>query len=203
MMSGKSSVVIQLVFWTSYIYPGLIAIIFRGGLRMRKLIVVALGLAFIATFSISTASADMLVTGGYSTVDQSLMGQRTSGPVFRTQVQIGAADRAQTARLDQASGAGRSMSNAGNGGGADFQWGSSQTEQSWKAAKTVEEAQVRGLVAGDCGGENTTGQYRSQMKQHRKGYLSDLVISNAQCGEYHATLKGPSVNTSGSNDYTP
>ena len=170
---------------------------------MRKLIVVALGLAFIATFSISTASADDLLVGAYANVDGSLMSPRTSGPAFRTMVQIGAADRVHTARLDQASGAGRSMSNAGNGGGADFQWGQSQTEQSWKAAKTVEEAQVRGLVAGDCGGENTTGTYRAQMKQHRIGYLSDLVISNAKCGAYHATLTGPSVNTSGSNDYIP
>ena len=162
---------------------------------MRKLIVVALGLAFIATFSISTASADDLLTGAYSNTDQSLMSPRTSGPVFRTQVQIGAADRQQTARLDQASGAGRSMGNAGNGGGADFQWGQSQTEQSWKAAKTVEEAQVRGLVAGDCGGENTTGAYRAQMKQSRKGYLQDLVISNSQCGEYHKTLTGPGADS--------
>ena len=160
---------------------------------MRKLIVVALGLAFIATFSISIASADVLVTGGYSNVDQSVMGPRTSGEAFRSQVQIGASARQHTAALDVASGAGRSMSNAGNGGGADFQWGQSQTEQSWKAAKTVEEAQVRGLVAGDCGGENTTGAYRAHMKQSRKGYLSDLVISNAKCGAYHATLTGPGV----------
>jgi len=160
---------------------------------MRKLIVVALGLAFIATFSISTASADELVTGAYANTDQSLMSPRTSGPAFRTQVQIGAYDRIHTANLDQASGAGRSHSNAGNGGGADFQWGQSQTEQSWKAAKTVEEAQVRGLVAGDCGGENTTGAYRAQMKQNRKGYLSEPIISNAKCGAYHKTLSGPSV----------
>jgi len=33
--------------------------------------------------------------------------------------------------------------------------------------------------------------------------LQDLVISNAKCGAYHATLTGPSVNTSGSNDYIP
>ena len=118
-------------------------------------------------------------------------------------MQIGAYDRIHTAKLDIASGAHRAQTNANNGGGADFQWGQSQTEQSWKAAKTVEEAQVRGLVAGDCGGENTTGTYRAQMKQHRKGYLSDLVISNAKCGEYHATLTGPSVNTTGSNDYIP
>ena len=162
---------------------------------MRKLIVVALGLAFIATFSISTASADELVTGAYANTDQSLMGQRTSGPAFRTQVQIGAYDRIHTAKLDIASGADRAHSNAGvgNSGGADFQWGQSQTEQSWKAAKTVEEAQVRGLVAGDCGGENTTGAYRAQMKQSRKGYLSEPIISNAKCGVYHATLTGASV----------
>ena len=170
---------------------------------MRKLIVVALGLAFIATFSISIASADVLVTGGYSNVDQSVMGPRTSGEAFRTQVQIGTGARQHTAALDIASGAHRAQTNANNGGGADFQWGQSQTEQSWKAAKTVEEAQVRGLVPGDCGGENTTGAYRAQMKQHRKGYLSDLVISNSQCGQYHKTLTGPSVNTSGSNDYQP
>ena len=170
---------------------------------MRKLIVVTLGLAFIATFSISIASADMLVTGGYSTVDQSVMGPRTSGEVFRTQVQIGAFDRSQTARLDIASGALRAKTNANNSGGADFQWGQSQTEQSWKAAKTVEEAQVRGLVAGDCGGENTTDTYRAQMKQHRKGYLQEPVISNAMCGEYHATLKGPATVSGGANNYIP
>ena len=156
---------------------------------MRKLIVVALGLAFVVTFSISTASADVLVTGGYSNVDQSVMGARTSGEAFRTQVQIGATARQHTAALDLASGAGRSMSNAGNGGGADFQWGQSQTEQSWKAAKTIEEAQVRGLVAGDCGGDNTTGAYRAQMNQNRKGFKSEPVISNAMCGEYHKTLQ--------------
>ena len=162
---------------------------------MRKLIVVALGLAFIATFGISIASADELVTGAYANTDQSLMSQRTSGPVFRTQVQIGAADRLHTARLDVASGADRVHSNAGvgNSGGADFQWGQSQTDQSWKKAKTVEEAQVRGLVPGDCGGENTTGAYRAQINQNRKGYLSEPVISNTQCGAYHKTLTGPGV----------
>jgi len=156
---------------------------------MRNLIAVALGLAFIATFSISIASADVLVTGGYSNVDQSVMGARTSGETFRSQVQIGATARQHTAALDIASGAGRSMSNAGNGGGADFQWGQSQTEQSWKAAKTVEEAQVFGLVAGDCQGDNSDDNYRKQMNQNRKGYMSEPLASNAQCQEYHPTLK--------------
>ena len=172
---------------------------------MRMLIVVALGLAFIATFRISTASADELVTGAYANTDQSLMGESTSGGAFRTQEQIGARDRQHTARLDIASGADRVHSNAGvgNSGGSDFQWGQSQTEQSWKAAKTVEEAQVRGLVAGDCGGENTTSAYRSQMNQHRKGYLQEPVISNSQCGQYHKTLTGPGTADGGSNDYQP
>ena len=157
--------------------------------KVTMLILVSLFLGFNAL----NASADVLVTGGYSNVDQSIMGLRTSGEAFRTQVQIGAGARQHTATLDITSGAGRSMSNSGNGGGADFQWGQSQTEQSWKAAKTVEEAQVRGLVAGDCGGENTTGAYRAQMNQNRKGFLQEPVISNAQCGEYHKTLTGPAV----------
>ena len=167
--------------------------------KVMMLILVGLFLGFNAL----NASTDVLVPGGYSNVDQSVMGPRTSGEAFRTQVQIGAFDRSQTARLDIASGALRAKTNANNSGGADFQWGQSQTEQSWKAAKTVEEAQVRGLVAGDCGGENTTAQYRSQMKQHRKGYLQDLVIPNAKCGAYHATLTGPAVNQTGSNNYLP
>ena len=168
---------------------------------MRKLMGIIMAVAFVAM--VGTASADDTIPGAYGQVDQSLMGERTSGPAFRTQMQIGAADRVAATRVNIGSGAGRSLSNAGNGGGADFQWGQSQTEQSWKAAKTVEEAQVRGLVAGDCGGENTTGTYRAQMKQHRKGYLQDLVISNSQCGEYHKTLTGPGVISGGTNDYLP
>ena len=167
---------------------------------MSKLISILMAVAFVAM--LGTASADDMVPGAYGQVDQSLMSQRTSGPAFRTQMQIGAQDRVAATRVNIGSGAGRSLSNAGNGGGADFQWGSSQTEQSWKAAKTVEEAQVRGLVAGDCGGENTTGAYRAQMKQHRKGYLKDLVISNSQCGQYHKTLTGPGAN-SVSDNYLP
>ena len=156
---------------------------------MRKLVIIALAVAFAATFSISIASADELVTGAYANTDQSLMGPRTSGPVFRTQVQIGAKDRAHTAALDQASGAGRSHSNAGAVGGADFQFGSSQTDQSWKKAKTVEEAQVHGLVPDDCQGENSDGAYRKQMNQNRKGYAAEVLVSQAQCSGIHATIK--------------
>ena len=114
---------------------------------------------------------------------------KTSGAAFRTIVQIGAADRAHANYVNQRSGAGRSLSNAGNGGGADFQRGESQQENSWKAAKTVEEAQVFGLVAGDCQGDNSDGKYRAQMNQNRKGYLSEPLVSNAQCQENHSTLQ--------------
>ncbi len=162
---------------------------------MRKSIGIALVVALVAVFSLSVASADEMVPGAYVQVDQSIMGERTSGPAFRTQMQIGSGARAHTAALDLASGAGRSLSNAGSGGGADFQWGQSQTEQSWKAAKTVEEAQVHGLVPNDCQGENSDDAYRKQMGQSRaKGplgqpFMNEPLVSNAQCGAYHPTLK--------------
>ena len=136
------------------------------------------------SFNALNASADDTVPGAYE--------NRAANQVMsvgKTQMQIGAQDRAHANYVNQRSGAGRALSNTGNGGGADFQWGQSQTEQSWKAAKTVEEAQVRGLVAGDCGGENTTDAYRNQMNQNRKGYMSEPIISNDMCGEYHPTLQ--------------
>ena len=157
---------------------------------MRKSVVLIIAVAFLATFSISSVSADTVVPGAYGQYDNSAAGGNyTSGTAWKSQMQIGARDRALTAAENIKSGALRSLSNAGNGGGADWQFGQSQTEQSWKAAKTVEEAQVRGLVAGDCGGDNTTDAYRRQMNQNRKGFKSEPVISNAQCGAYHATLK--------------
>jgi hypothetical protein len=89
-----------------------------------------------------------------------------------------------------ASGAGRAASDySGGASGGNFQFGSSQSEQSWKAAKTIEEAQVRGLVPGDCNGDNSDNAYRSQMNQNRKGFMKELLVSRAQCGEYHPTLK--------------
>ena len=148
---------------------------------MKNLIGVILSVAFVGM--VSTVSADDVVPGAYGQPDWSVMS------VGKTQMQIGASDRAHANYINTKSGAGRALSNAGNGGGADFQWGQSQTEQSWKAAKTIEEAQVRGLVPGDCGGENTTDAYRKQMNQNRKGYMSEPVISNDMCGEYHPTLQ--------------
>ena len=155
---------------------------------MKKVMMIILVGLFLG-FNALKASADDTVPGAYGQVDQSVMNQRTSGEAFRTQVQIGTGARQHTAALDIASGAGRSMSNSGNGGGSDFQWGQSQTEQSWNAAKTVEEAQVRGLVAGDCQGDNSDGKYREAMNQNRKGFFSEPLVSNAQCQENHKTLQ--------------
>ena len=140
-----------------------------------------LSVAFVGM--VSTVSADDVVPGAYGQPDWSVMS------VGKTQMQIGASDRAHANYINTKSGAGRALSNAGNGGGADFQWGQSQTEQSWKAAKTVEEAQVFGLVPGDCQGDNSDGKYRAAMNQNRKGYMSEPLASNAQCQEYHPTLK--------------
>ena len=148
---------------------------------MKNLIGVILSVAFVGM--VSTVSADDVVPGAYGQPDWSVMS------VGKTQMQIGASDRAHANYINTKSGAGRALSNAGNGGGADFQWGQSQTEQSWKAAKTVEEAQVFGLVAGDCQGDNSDGNYRAQMNQNRKGFMSEPLASNAQCQEYHPTLK--------------
>jgi len=91
--------------------------------------------------------------------------------------------------INQRSGAGRSHSNTGNGGGADFQWGQSQTEQSWKAAKTYEEARAHGITADDCQGDNSDNKYRAQMNQNRKGYMSESLVPQGKCHEIHATLK--------------
>ena len=109
--------------------------------------------------------------------------------VSKTQMQIGTQDRAHANYINQRSGAGRSHSNTGNGGGADFQWGQSQTEQSWKAAKTYEEARAHGITADDCQGDNSDGKYRAQMNQNRDGYMSEPLVPNAQCHEIHKTLK--------------
>ncbi len=150
-----------------------------------------LAVSFLFSFSAMNASADSVVPGSYANVGaaQVMNIGKTSGTAFRTQVQIGAADRAHANYVNQRSGAGRSLTNAGNGGGADFQWGESQQENSWKTAKTVEEAQVFGLVPGDCQGDNSDGKYRAQMNQNRKGFMSEPLVSNAKCQENHATLQ--------------
>ena len=137
-------------------------------------------------FNALNASADVLVTGGYS--QQNNANQAMS--VGKTQMQIGATDRAHANYINARSGAGRSHSNTGNGGGSDFQWGSSQAENVWKAWRTVEDAgNVTGLVVGDCRGDNSSNAYRAQMNQSRKGFMPEPLVSQTQCQENHPTNK--------------
>ena len=66
---------------------------------------------------------------------------------------------------------------------------SPKTEQSWKAAKTIEEARAHGRTADYCQGDNSDNKYRAQMNQNRKGYMSEPLVPQGQCHENHATLK--------------
>ena len=150
--------------------------------KVMMLFVICLFLGFNAL----NASADVLVTGAYT--QQNNANQVMS--VGKTQMQIGATDRAHANYINTRSGAGRSHSNTGNGGGSDFQWGSSQTENVWKAWRTVEDAgNVTGLVVGDCRGDNSSNAYRAQMNQSRKGFMPEPLVSQTQCQENHPTNK--------------
>jgi hypothetical protein len=152
---------------------------------MKKVILFVAVSAFLSfTAMSSVVVADDVVPGSYGQHDASVMG------VGQTMMQMGARDRALTNAVNLASGAGSSRANSNTGAsGGDYQFGSSQTEQSWKAARTVEEAQVRGLVPGDCQGDNSDGAYRQQMNQNRNGFMKERLVSNSQCGDYHPTLK--------------
>ena len=122
--------------------------------KVMMLFVICLFLGFNAL----NASADVLVTGAYT--QQNNANQVMS--VGKTQMQIGATDRTHANYINTRSGAGRASHNSDSGGGADFQWGSSQTENIWKTWRTVEDAgNVTGLVVGDCRGDNSSNAYRA------------------------------------------
>ena len=113
--------------------------------------------------------------------------------VGQTMMQMGASTRVLTNATNLRSQAGNSRRQVGVN--SDFQFGSSQSEQSWKAAKTVEEAGVVvGLVPGDCRGDNSDGKYRSQMNDKRidpfgNPYMKENLVSQQDCENYHPTLK--------------
>ena len=108
----------------------------------------------------------------------------------KTQMQIGATGRVHANYINARSGAGRSHRNTGNGGGTDFQWGSSQTKNAWKTWRTVEDAgNLTGLVVGYSRGDNSSNAYRAQMNQRRKGFMSEPLVSRTQCQENHPTNK--------------
>ena len=110
--------------------------------------------------------------------------------VGKTQMQIGATDRAHANYINARSGAGRASHNSGSGCGADLQWGSSQTENVWKAWRTVEDTgNVTGLVVGNCRGDNSTDTYFKRMNISRKGYNKEKLVTQAQCEGNHTTNK--------------
>ena len=154
---------------------------------MKKTILFLAVSAFVGFLGLgSIASADDVMPGAYVQHDSSVMG------VGQTMMQMGASTRNLTNATNISSQAGRSRSSVGIN--TDYQFGSSQSEQSWKAARTIEEAQVHGLVPGDCQGENSDGAYRKQMNDNRidpfgKPYTKEILVSNAQCAGYHPTLK--------------
>ena len=135
----------------------------------------------------SIASADDVIPGAYSQQDQSVMG------VGQTMMQMGANTRVLTNATNLRSQAGNSRRQVGVN--TDFQFGSSQSEQSWKSWKTVEEVGVVvGLVPGDCRGDNSDGKYRSQMNDNRidpfgNPYMAEKLVSQGDCDKYHPTLK--------------
>jgi len=130
--------------------------------------------------------ADDTVPGAYDVQDQSVMG------VGQTMMQMGARDRALTDAVNRASGAHLSRSSS-VGVNIDWQFGYSQTDQSWKAQRTVEEASVNGLVVGDCQGDNSDDQYRRQMNENRKGYSKEVLVTNRDCEVQHTTIDIGSV----------
>ena len=154
---------------------------------MKKTILFLAVSAFVGFLGLgSIASADDVMPGAYVQHDSSVMG------VGQTMMQMGASTRTITNATNLSSQAGRSRSSVGIN--TDYQFGSSQSDQSWKAARTVEEAQVHGLVPGDCQGENSDDAYINQLNDKRidpfgAPYMKENLVSNAQCAEYHPTLK--------------
>ena len=136
----------------------------------------------------SIASADSTIPGAYAQDNNAqVMG------VGQTMMQMGARDRALTNAANLASRAASSRAQAGVN--VDYQFGSSQSEQSWKQWKTAEDAGVVvGLVPGDCRGDNSDDSYRKQMNAPRidpmgNPYMKENLVSQADCEINHATLK--------------
>jgi len=135
----------------------------------------------------SIASADSTIPGAYAQDNNAqVMG------VGQTMMQMGARDRALTNAANLASRAASSRAQAGVN--VDYQFGSSQSEQSWKQWKTAEDAGVVvGLVPGDCRGDNSDDSYRKQMNAPRidpfgNAYMKENLVSQADCEVNHATM---------------
>ena len=149
---------------------------------MKKAILLVAMSAFVGLTALS-ASADDMVPGAYfNQVDSSVM---YGTPIW----DMGAADRVHANKVNRDNGAGLSR-NSDIGRQADWQFGSSQSENVWKQWRTLEDTgSVTGLVVGDCRGDNSSDTYRRTMGQNRDGYMTEHLVSNADCQKNHATLK--------------
>ena len=154
---------------------------------MKKTILFLAVSAFVGVLGLgSIASADDVMPGAYVQHDSSVMG------VGQTMMQMGASTRNLTNATNLSSQAGSSRGQSGVN--ADYQFGSSQSEQSWKQWKTPEDAGVVvGLVVGDCRGDNSDDSYRKQMNDNRidpfgNPYMQENLVSQADCEVNHATM---------------
>ena len=149
---------------------------------MKKTILFVTVSAFVGLLGLgSIASADNVIPGSYAQQGSSgVMG------VGQTMMEMGAADRALTNATNLASQAGAAR-NAGRTWNSDYQFGSSQTEQSWKQWRSVEDAGVVvGLVPGDCRGDNSKGP---RIDPFGNPYMKENLVSQADCEINHPTLK--------------
>ena len=155
---------------------------------MKKAILFVAVSAFVG-FTALSASADDMVPGAYlNQVDPSVM---YGTPIL----DMGAADRTHANKMNRAHGAASSRG-SDRDRQADWQFGSSQSENSLKAMVTLEDAGVvTGMVIGDCRGDNSSDAYRKQMNQSRsvspigEKYFTEPLVSQADCQVNHATLK--------------
>ena len=152
---------------------------------MKKAILFIAVSAFIGFISMgSIVAADSVVPGSYSSND----GAGVMG-VGQTMMQMGASQRVLSNATNLASGAGTARSSVSYSG-SDYQFGSSQSEQSWKQWRTLEDTGVVvGLVPGDCRGDNSDDSYRKAMNQNRNGYMKEPLISQADCEIDHKTYQ--------------
>ena len=150
---------------------------------MKKAILFIAVSAFVG-FTALSASADETIPGQYYQSNHpSVTG------VGQTMMQMGAKERVLSNATNLASGAANSRSSVSYSG-SDYQFGSSQSDQSWKQMRTVEDAGVVvGLVPGDCRGDNSDDSYRKAMNQNRKGYMKEPLISQSDCSGYHKTYQ--------------
>ena len=146
--------------------------------RVMTFVSVSAFVGFLALGSI--ASADNNIPGSYAqSNNQHVMG------VGQTMMQMGAQQRALTNASNLASQAGVARNIAGVK--QDYQFGSSQSEQSWKQWRSVEDAGiVVGLVPGDCRGDNSKGP---RIDPFGNAYMKENLVSQADCEINHPTLK--------------